>query len=133
MLYNYPLIIHEEDGFWGEFPDVDGCNAQGDSLQEIIEDAKGALETHLLSMLMDGEKINKPTHPKKIKTDKNSFVTIITANVNLSKEDKSVRKNLTIPKWLNDRAEKENVNFSKTLQEALLAKILDCQGTPCSQ
>ena len=123
MLYNYPLIIHEEDGYWGEFPDVDGCNAQGDTISEIIEDAKGALETHLLSMLMDGETLNKPTHPKKIKIDKNSFVTIITADVDLAKEDKSVRKNLTIPKWLNDRAEKENLNFSKTLQEALLAKI----------
>ncbi len=123
MLYNYPLIIHEEDGFWGEFPDVEGCNAQGDTISEIIEDAKNALEIHLLSMLMDGETLNKPTHPKKIKTEKNSFVTIITADVDLAKEDKSVRKNLTIPKWLNDRAEKEHLNFSKTLQEALLAKI----------
>ncbi len=123
MIYNYPLIIHEEDGFWGEFPDVEGCNAQGDTIPEILEDAKGALETHILSMLMDGETLNKPSHPKSIKTNKNSFVTIISADVDLAKEDKSVRKNLTIPKWLNDRAEKAHLNFSQTLQEALLSKI----------
>ena len=74
-------------------------------------------------MLMDGETLNKPSHPNSIKTNKNSFVTIISADVDLAKEDKSVRKNLTIPKWLNDRAEKAHLNFSQTLQEALLSKI----------
>ena len=34
-----------------------------------------------------------------------------------------VKKNCTIPAWLNARAEAIGVNFSQTLQEALLAKI----------
>lgn len=29
------------------------------------------------------------------------------------------RKNVTIPSWLNEAAEKEGVNFSQILQEAL--------------
>ena len=37
---------------------------------------------------------------------------------------KSVKKNLTIPFWLNERAEKLNINFSKTLQDALMEKVL---------
>ena len=40
---------------------------------------------------------------------------------------KSVKKTLTIPTWLNHRAEKIGVNFSKTLQEALLNKIIKYQ------
>ena len=32
---------------------------------------------------------------------------------------KAVRKNLTIPAWLNTRAEAKNINFSQVLQEAL--------------
>ena len=37
--------------------------------------------------------------------------------------EKSVKKTLTIPAWLNDLAVKNNVNFSQTLQNALKAKL----------
>ena len=37
--------------------------------------------------------------------------------------DKSVRKTLTIPAWLNTAAQEERINFSKTLQEALKSKL----------
>nr|DAX81382.1 MAG TPA: putative nuclease [Caudoviricetes sp.] len=123
MLFNYPLIIHNEDGYWGEFPDVDGCNAQGKTLEEILKDASEALDLHLLSMLIDGEKLPKPTYPKDIKTDKNSFVTIISVDLDIKKKDTAIKKTLTIPKWLNEKAEKEHINFSKVLQEALVEKL----------
>ena len=35
--------------------------------------------------------------------------------------EKAVRKNLTIPAWLNTFAEKNHINFSQVLQEALTA------------
>ncbi|HCT91099.1 MAG TPA: HicB family protein, partial [Lachnospiraceae bacterium] len=34
-----------------------------------------------------------------------------------------VKKTLTIPSWLNDRAISMGINFSQVLQEALLSKI----------
>ena len=37
--------------------------------------------------------------------------------------EKSVKKTLTIPSWLNDVAMEKNINFSQVLQEALLTKI----------
>ena len=37
--------------------------------------------------------------------------------------NKSIRKNLTIPQWLNTKAEALNINFSQVLQEALMKKI----------
>lgn len=37
--------------------------------------------------------------------------------------DKSVRKTLTIPAWLNTAALEININFSQVLQEALLEKV----------
>ncbi len=37
--------------------------------------------------------------------------------------EKSVRKTLTIPSWLNTAAQEKHINFSKTLQEALFAKL----------
>ena len=37
--------------------------------------------------------------------------------------EKSVRKTLTIPAWLNIAAQEKKINFSQTLQDALIAKI----------
>ena len=37
--------------------------------------------------------------------------------------EKAVKKTLSIPMWLNSAAEAENINFSKTLQEALKVKL----------
>lgn len=41
---------------------------------------------------------------------------------------KSVKKTLTIPEWLNKRAEKVGINFSQALQEILLSKIVKAEG-----
>ena len=38
-------------------------------------------------------------------------------------EKKAVRKNISLPSWLNEKAEKEGINFSRLLQEALLDKL----------
>ena len=35
----------------------------------------------------------------------------------------AVKKTLTIPKWLNDKAEREQINFSQLLQAALRQKL----------
>ena len=37
--------------------------------------------------------------------------------------NKAVKKNCTIPFWLNEAAEKEDINYSKVLQEALMQKL----------
>jgi post-segregation antitoxin (ccd killing protein) len=41
------------------------------------------------------------------------------------KNEKSVKKTLTIPSWLNDLAIENNINFSQTLQEALRKELAD--------
>ncbi len=123
MRFNYPLIIHNEDGYWGEFPDLDGCNAQGETINDIVEDAQKALELHLLSMLLDEEAPKAPSDPTSLKVDKNSFVALISAEVNPSQEAKSTRKNVTLPVWMNRLAEEKRINFSQTLQEALIEKL----------
>lgn len=124
MLFNYPLIIHNEDGYWGEFPDVPGCNCQGDTLDEIVMDAKEALNLHLLSMVIDGETLPTPSNPTTIKVHSTDFVTMIYGDLDIKKKDTAVKKTLTIPKWLNDKATDMGINFSKVLQEALLEKVI---------
>ena len=38
-------------------------------------------------------------------------------------DNKTVRRNVTLPNWLNQAAEKSHINVSKVLQEALMAKL----------
>ncbi|MFQ9115683.1 hypothetical protein [Eubacterium sp.] len=38
-------------------------------------------------------------------------------------DNKTVRRNVTIPNWLNQEAEKAHLNVSKVLQEALMSRL----------
>ncbi|MBI4491916.1 MAG: type II toxin-antitoxin system HicB family antitoxin [Chloroflexi bacterium] len=53
----YVLVIHraEEGGYWAEVPALPGCFAQGETLEELLEDARGAIEAHLEALREDGQ------------------------------------------------------------------------------
>lgn len=120
----YPAIVHEEEGsFWVEFPDLEGCFSDGETLPEAIANASDALGGYLCSAM--DRKIDVPA-ASDVKTIEagDDFTTIIIADpLNYKRSTKSVKKTLTIPEWLNDEAEKRHVNFSSVLQKALLAMI----------
>jgi antitoxin HicB len=126
MLFIYPAVIHDDpDGYWAEFPDLQGCSSQGETLEEILSNAKEAMELFVLGLLEDGIPTPVPTPVKTLKNlDKNAFTTLIQSNIDLAKNSKSVKKTLTIPAWLNDRALAKNINFSQVLQEALISKTI---------
>ena len=81
MIYHYPLIIHAQSGFRGDFPDIDGCNADGNTIDEIITNAKTVLKLHLFELLEFDEVIPLPSDPFDVKTDDQSIVTIISVNM----------------------------------------------------
>jgi predicted RNase H-like HicB family nuclease len=121
--YIFPAIFtYEIDGISIEFPDLPGCLPCAHTTEEAMKNAKEALELHLYGMDEDGDLIPEPADIKNIKLDKNQVVVLIEiwmALVRSEMENKSINKNLTIPKWLNDLAEKQQVNFSQILQTAL--------------
>lgn len=122
MNVTYPAICHFEDGgYWCEFPDLENCFSQGDSVQEILDNAKEALEGYLEVELEEQHKLPPASDITKLHAEGKDFLTYITAN--LADLGKFVRKNVTIPEWLSVRAEKASVNFSQTLQEALIKKL----------
>lgn len=125
MLLVYPAVIHNDtDGMWVEFPDLEGCQSQGDTPQEILQNAAEALECYALGYLEEGRTLPKASDPAQIVLeDKNSYVSLVQADVNLAKNTKSVKKTLTIPKWLNDTAVASKINFSKVLQAALMKEL----------
>lgn len=124
MNFVYPAIIHNDaDGYWLEFPDLVGCSTQGDTLEELIENAQEALEVHILGLLEYGDVLPTPSNATAIVLEDNTFTTLISANVDLAKNTKSVRKSLTIPVWLNEKALIEGINFSSVLQKALIKEL----------
>ena len=63
------------------------------------------------------------TNIKDISLQDNQIISFITINLTEHKkkyENKSVKKTLSIPAWLNTMAEKENINFSQVLQKSLM-------------
>jgi antitoxin HicB len=123
MLFVYPAIFHkEEDAYWVEFPDLEGCHTYGSSVNETMEAAQEALTAYLLTLLEQKKEIAAPSDISAIHTD-DGFSSLVSCDINQYKDTKAVKKTLTIPSWLNDRAISMGINFSQALQEALLSKI----------
>ena len=120
VLLTYPAIFtYEDNQYWVEFVDLEGCFSDGKTLAEAMENAKEATGLYL----EDLEEYPKcTTDIKNIKLEDNQIISFVTINLEEHKkkyENKSVKKTLSIPAWLNTMAEKENINFSQLLQKAL--------------
>ena len=123
----YPAIFHKEDiGYSVTFPDLPGCITEGDTLEEALYMAQDALGLYLYSLKEDKISLPQSAQPEILIVDKGSFLTLVEwdeLEYLKRTSNKSIKKTLTIPEWLNTRAEEENINFSQTLQEALLKKL----------
>lgn len=123
----YPAIFTpciEHEGFTVIVPDLPGCVTEGDSLTNAIEMGIDAASGWILGELEEGNNIPAPSNYKDLSiTDENSFVNLLLLDITSYAEkygDKSVRKNISLPAWLNTFGEKNNINFSGVLQDALL-------------
>ena len=139
MLSMYPAcFFKEENGYSVIFPDLNWLSTCGDTLEESMEMAIDCLAGYLHTCQIDGESIPKPSKISDINPEaiakgldlqfpfRETFVNIVSVDVaSYAKEhfEKSVKKTLTIPVWLNNAALEKGLNFSKVLQEALIKKI----------
>lgn len=120
----YPAIFtKEDDGFWVNFIDFDGVYSDGDDLQEATLNASKALGLFLEDM---SEYPQPTTDVSKIKLEKNQFISFLSIDLNVYREkfsNKTIKKTLSLPAWLNTMALENNINFSETLKEALFLKL----------
>lgn len=129
MKLTYPACLYPDDGGYAVVvPDLPGCVTQGSSLEEALEMAIDAASGWILDELESGEKPPKASAPQNVKPDEypNGFIGMLLLDIDSYAEKygkKAVRKNCTIPAWLNTAAELQNVNFSQVLQDALVDKL----------
>ncbi len=126
--YVYPAVFTpEEDGGYSVlFPDLDGCYTCGDTLADAILMAQDVLALTMYGYEHDQKTIPVPTDIHAITVNKGEFVNLISADTMAYRKmynNKSIKKTLSIPEWLNEAAMAMNINFSQVLQEALIQKV----------
>lgn len=129
----YPVIFTQtEDVVLIEVPDLE-ILTEGKDLVDAIETARDAIGLKGISLEDDGVAIPQPSKIEDIKMEQATFAHEGVSYVSLVDIDftvyhrrldnKTVRRNVTLPNWLNQEAEKADINVSKVLQEALMTKL----------
>ena len=122
MLKIYPAIFHEEESYWVEFPDLEGCVTEGSTLEEAMENAQEAMGLYLAALLEENQPLPPATNIKEIETaDVVSYVSVDVTRYRRS--TRAVKKTLSIPEWLAIEAERNNLSLSKVLQDGLKSKL----------
>ena len=119
----FPMITEKEGTYTVDVPYLPGCISQGDTLADAILMITDAASGWVLDELEDGKAIPTSTPLENVIPEKGGFVSMIVLDMDTYAEkygEKAVRKNLTIPAWLNTFAEENHVNFSQVLQNALI-------------
>ena len=64
----YVMVIEKGDiGYWAHFPDLPGCFTDGDTLEQLQDNAKEAVELYMETLRESGQPIPQPgTHTRKI-------------------------------------------------------------------
>ncbi len=117
----YPCV-KKKGGYTVEVPDLPGCVSEGNTLADAILMATDAASGWVLDELEDGKPAPQASPLESIIPDAGGFVNLLILDMDAYAEKygaKAVRKNLTIPAWLNTFAESNNINFSQVLQDAL--------------
>ena len=129
--YRYHAIFtYEQDGVHVTFPDLPGCVTFGKDEDEAIRMAREALALHLYGMEQDNEEIPAPSGLKLLAENEtletNETFFLVEAFMPAFREKQSkrfVKKTLSIPYWLNIEAERQGINFSQTLQQAIKQQL----------
>ena len=142
----YPVLFYEEEknGFSVFVPDLETTKGEcastcGDTLEEAFAMAEDLIAGLILDEMEDGKKIPKASKIEDVSFGKfekrmdvknwnyvSKFKTYVIVDISAFAEKwwkDLVKKTVNIPRWVNTKADKLNINFSKTLEEALLQKI----------
>lgn len=129
MLSMYPACFFKEKGggYSVIFPILDIATC-GETFDESMEMAVDLLAGFLYDLKLEKKDLPKAPKMEKINPDniyteyESVLVNMVTVDVDeYAKKhfEKAVKKTLTIPSWLNAKAEEAGINFSQVLREAL--------------
>ncbi len=122
----YPVIMTNTGKDILVYVPAFNCNTQGKDYPEAIEMARDVISLMAIDYEDDGKELPKADLNIKASND-NDVVSLVDVDLLAYRkkyDNKAVRKNCTIPHWLNAEAERHGINFSAVLQEALQKKLM---------
>ncbi len=108
------------------FPDFPGCTGQCKADADVMAYAQETLAFHLSGMIDDNEEIPVPSLVSDIRAKKYEAVMPVRIYMPQFLENlynKAENRTVTLPYWLNKAAKEAHINFSQTLQDALMEKL----------
>ena len=126
MKYFYTAtFIPNEDGtkYFCRVPDLPGCITTGNSLDDAIEMITDAANGWLVVAEDEGNEIPEPTPQGNLDIPNNAICSIIridTLSYRAKTDTRAVRKNVSLPAWMANLAEKRGINCSQVLQDGLM-------------
>lgn len=122
----YPVKFTKlDDGYMVYVPDMDAYT-QGDSLTEAIDMARDVIGLMGIDMEDDKQPLPTPSGLKSIECGPDDFVSMVDIDFSeyrRANERRTVRRNVSLPSWLDVAAEKAGINVSSVLQNALKQEL----------
>lgn len=126
MKNSYPIILTPDaGGYVVEIPDFE-IGTQGDSIPEAMEMARDAIGLMGIDMEDDGKSLPIPSTLESVSKGPGDIVTLVDVDFTEYRRQndmRSVRRNVSLPCWLNAAAEKAGINVSAVLQAALKQQL----------
>lgn len=110
------------EGYTVSSPDIRGCHTEGDTLEESLSAANVALGLHRYGLEEAEDEPPLPSNPAQLSPVQDGFYTLIevrTGPIRDKQLNKSVTKNVTLPRWLELKASAAQLNYSQVLLHAL--------------
>ena len=129
MKYIYSAVLTpDENGgkYYARVPDLPGCITTGNSLQDAIQQITDAASGWLVVAEDEGLPISAATPQNQMEHEAGAVFTMIqvdTIAYRALTDTRAVRKNVSLPAWMADLAEKRGINCSQVLQEGLRARL----------
>lgn len=123
----YPIVLTEmkEGGYLVYAPDMQ-INTSGTDISNALDMAKEAIELCGIGYEDEKKPVPEPSPLTSVKAKKGEIVLAVNVDFEAFRrtlDNRSVKKNCTLPSWLNEQAEKANINFSASLQRALKEEL----------
>ena len=124
----YPVVMTQGKEFVVVFIPDFNINTQGKDIPDAIEMARDATGLMGIDMQDEGEALPNASSLANVQAEAPSggivsLVDVDFAEYRRKNDMRAVKKNCTIPSWLNFEAERAGVNFSAVLQAALKKEL----------
>ena len=129
MKYLYTAVIspiEDSDAWAARVPDLPGCVTTGKDIPEAIDMITDAASLWLVVAEDKGMPIAPPTPQRDLECGDGSVFSLVqidTIAYRAMTDTRSVRKNVSLPAWMANLADKRGINCSQVLQDGLRARL----------